>query len=104
MLLDDGLLTVLLDGRPICQISGGGSVWYRPEKLIDQTFERALQKATATAETVSEYMCLMESTSILKADGLDESYRILADFNGFGLVGHDFHNLWRQICDVEVGL
>lgn len=61
MPLKDGQLAVLLDGHPICQISGGGSVRYRPENMIAETFEHALQKATDTAETVSEYMHLMES-------------------------------------------
>ncbi len=85
---ENGLLSVLLYGHPICQISGVGVVRYRPEKLIDETFERALQKATATAETVSEYMRLMEAAPLIKAQGLDEDYMQLADFNGVVLAGH----------------
>lgn len=52
---EDGLLPVLLDGQPICQISGGGSVRYRPEDMVAEPLEHALQKATDIAETVSEY-------------------------------------------------
>jgi len=88
MPLKDGQLPVLLDGHPICQIRGGGSVQYRPENMITETFEHPLQKATDTAETVSEYMHLMEAAPILKAQGLDEDYKQLADFNGVVLAGH----------------
>ena len=35
--LKDGQLPVLMDGQPICQISGGGSVRYRPENMITET-------------------------------------------------------------------
>ncbi len=41
MPLVDGLLPVLLDGYHLCQISGGGSVWYRPENMITETLEHA---------------------------------------------------------------
>lgn len=88
MPLEDGLLPVLLDGHPICQISGGGSVRYRPEDMVAEHLERALQKATDTAETVSEYMRLMETAPILKSDWLDENYWLLADFKDVVLVRH----------------
>ena len=61
MPLKDWQLPVLMDGHPICQISGGGNVRYRPEDVAAETMEQALQKATDTAETVSEYMRLMEA-------------------------------------------
>ena len=88
MPLKDGQMPVLLDGHPICEISGGGNVRYRPEAVDTETTEQALQKATDTAETVSEYMRLMEAAPILKAQGLDEDYKQLADFNGVVLAGH----------------
>ena len=88
MPLKDWQLPVLMDGHPICQISGGGNVRYRPEDVAAETMEQALQKATDTAETVSEYMGLMEAAPILKAQGLDEEYKQLADFNGVVLAGH----------------
>ena len=88
MPLKDWQLPVLMDGHPICQISGGGNVRYRPEDVAAETMEQALQKATDTEETVSEYMGLMEAAPILKAQGLDEDYKQLADFNGVVLAGH----------------
>ena len=88
MPLEDGQLPALLEGHPFWQVSGGGSIRYRPEDLITETLEHALQKATDTAETVSEDMRLMETAPILKADGLNENYWLLADFNGVVLAGH----------------
>ena len=61
MPLKDWQLPVLMDGHPICQISCGGNVRYRPEEVAAETMEQALQPATDTADTVSEYMGLMEA-------------------------------------------
>ena len=47
---------------------------YNPEEFINKT--------------VSEYMKLMDAAPLLKAQGLDETYRLLADFNGVVLAGH----------------
>lgn len=40
-----------------------------------------------TVARVKEYMTLMEAALFLKATGLDEQYKLLADFNGVVLAG-----------------
>lgn len=85
---EDGLLTVSMDGLPLCQISNNGSVRYRDADIGSAEREDALHQVTQEVETVSEYMRLMETAPLLKAQGLDEDYKLLADFNGVVLAGH----------------
>lgn len=85
---DNGLLPVLVDRLPLCRISETGSVRYRDADIGSVEREDALHEVTQTAETVSEYMKLMDAAPLLKAQGLDKTYRLLADFNGVVLAGH----------------
>ncbi|WP_326974734.1 hypothetical protein [Caproicibacter sp. BJN0012] len=85
---DNGLLPVLVDRLPLCRISETGSVRYRDADIGSVERKDALHEVTQTAETVSEYMKLMDAAPLLKAQGLDETYRLLADFNGVVLAGH----------------
>lgn len=85
---EDGLLTVLMDGLPLCQISDNGSVRYWDADIGSAEREDALHQVTQEVETVSEYMRLMETGPLLKAQGLAEDYKLLADFNGVVLAGH----------------
>ena len=85
---DNGLLPVLVDRLPLCRISETGSVRYRDADIGSVEREDALQEVTQTAETVSEYIKLMDAAPLLKAQGLDKTYRLLADFNGVVLAGH----------------
>ena len=85
---DNGLLPVSADGLSLCRISETGSVRYRDADIGSVEREAALHEVTQTAETVSEYMKLMDTAPLLKAQGLDEEYRLLADFNGVVLAGH----------------
>ena len=77
-----------MGGLSLCQISDNGSVRYRDEDIGCAEREDALHQVTQEVETVSEYMRLMDAAPLLKAQGLDEDYRQLADFNGYVLAGH----------------
>ena len=85
---EDGLLTVLMDGLPLCQVSDNGSVRYQDADIGAGEREDALHQVTQEVETVSEYMRLTEEAPLIKAQGLDEDYKQLADFNGVVLAGH----------------
>lgn len=85
---ENGRLPVSADGLPLCRISEIGSVRYRDADIGSAERENALHEVTQTAETVAEYMKLMDAAPLLKAQGLDETYRLLADFNGVVLAGH----------------
>lgn len=84
----DGLMPIFLDGLPLCRITDIGAVRYRESDLGNAEREDALHQVTDTAQTVAEYMRLMDTAPILQADGLDENYQLLADFSGVVLAGH----------------
>ena len=59
---------------------------YRQERTAPGA-QAALQSVIDTAKMTSEYMAILETDPQLKASGLDEDYRILADFGGTVLAG-----------------
>lgn len=83
-----GILPVVWNDRPLCRVTAGGSIRYRSEEMTDPEAEQALRRTTDIAGVVREYMTLIEQAPDLKADGLDEPYKLLADFNGAVLAGH----------------
>ncbi len=84
----DDFFQVSLEGQSLCKVMGTGSVRYSKSDVITEGQNDALHQVISTAYTVSEYMRLMEEAPVLKADGLDEHYKLLADYNGTVLVGH----------------
>jgi len=73
---------------PLCQISDHGTIRCRPKDISGQEQEAALNRVTDLAGEVANYMNLMENSLPLKANGLDENYRLLADYNGTVLADH----------------
>lgn len=82
------LLPVEWNGKPLCRITGSGSIRYRQEDMVDLDTEMARNRAIDIASVTMEYMTLMAKAPDLKADGLGENYKLLADFNGAVLAGH----------------
>ena len=85
---EDGLLPVGWDGRPLCLITSGSSVRYRQEDIEGPDRELACQRAIDLAAITAEYVALLAEAPDLKANGLGDSYQLLADFNGAVLAGH----------------
>ena len=80
---DTGKLRVLLDGVPLCEVTENGGITYRNEDINEP--ERVAAKDIV--RTTAEYMRQMETAPFLKADGLEDGYKVLADFNGIVLAG-----------------
>ncbi|MGE4277409.1 MAG: hypothetical protein AB7E30_09595, partial [Lawsonibacter sp.] len=57
-------------------------------RTVSGLFRALFSGATQPAETVSEYMKLLDAAPLLKVQGQDEEYRLLAAFNGVVLAGH----------------
>ena len=84
---EDGLLPVEWNGRILCRVTESGAVRYDPTWVDTSRAKAALAQATEAAGTVMEYMTLLENAPPLKADGLADGYRVLAEFNGTVLAG-----------------
>ena len=86
---EDGLLPVEWGGRILCRITESGAVRYDPTWVDTDRAKEALAQAAETSGMVMEYMRLMETAPPLKAEGLEDGYRVLADFNGTVLAGKE---------------
>ncbi len=84
----DSLLSVEIEGQHLCQITDSGGVRYWKEDVAGDNRSEALDKVVDIAKTTAEYMSQMESAPQLTASGLEGDYRLLADFNGVVLAGH----------------
>ena len=86
-LMDDGLLHVRWNEKPLCSVDRDGIVRFRPADIIGPEVDRQLRTVTQTAVQVKEYMRIFERAPALKAAGLDEDYKVLADFGDAVLAG-----------------
>ena len=84
----DNSLPVEYGGMYLCRVSGKSGVLYRDRDTEGEKRRAALQRVIDTADTVDEYMRLMERAPHLEATGLHGDYRILADFQNAVLAGH----------------
>ena len=82
-----GGLRVLLDGAPLCEVTENGGVAYRNENIDEPERIAAKDKVYEIVKTTAEYMRQMETAPSLKADGLEDGYKVLADFNDIVLAG-----------------
>ena len=82
-----GGLCVLLDGAPLCEVTETGGITYRNEDIDEPERIAAKDKVYEIVRTTAEYMRQMETAPFLKADGLEDGYKVLADFNGTVLAG-----------------
>ena len=82
-----GRLGVWLDDHSICEVDQIGGITYRSDNIPTPECVAAKDKAYKIVCTTAEYMRQMEQTPPLKASGLEDSYKVLADFNGTVLAG-----------------
>ena len=84
---DTGKLRVLLDGTPLCEVTENGGITYRNEDINEPERVAAKDMVYEIVRNTAEYMRQMETAPFLKADGLEDGYKVLADFNGIVLAG-----------------
>ena len=86
-LLEDGLIHVRWNEKPLCSVDRDGIVRFRPADITGAEVDRQLRTVTQTAAQVKEYMRIFERAPALKAIGLEDSYKVLADFGDAVLAG-----------------
>ena len=85
----DGQLAVEKDANQFCRVNRSGGVSYDPAYVRDIGLEDALDRVTQVAKEAMMYMRQMEVAPVLKTEGLSGDYRLLAEFNGVVLAGHE---------------
>ena len=86
-LLEDGLLHVKWNGQPLCSVDRDGIVRFRPADITGPEVDRQLRRVTQIAAQTKEYMRIFERAPALKAVGLEDTYKVLADFGDAVLAG-----------------
>ena len=86
-LLEDGLIRVRWNERSLCSVDRDGIIRFRPADITGPEVDRQLRMVIQTAGHVKEYMRIFERAPMLKVVGLEESYKVLADFGDAVLAG-----------------
>ena len=82
-----GTLGVWLDDEPLCEVSEVGGIIYRGENIATPERVAAKDKAYRIVSVTAEYMKQMEQAPPLKAVGLEDQYKLLAEFNSTVFAG-----------------
>ena len=85
--LEDGLIHIKWNEKPLCSVDRDGIVRFRPADITGPEVDRQLRTVIQTAGHVKEYMQIFDRAPALKAVGLDDTYKVLADFGDAVLVG-----------------
>ena len=86
-LLENGLLHVSWNEKPLCSVDRDGIVRFRPADITGSEVDRKLRTVIQTTGQVKEYMRIFERASALKAVGLQDTFKVLADFGDAVLAG-----------------
>ena len=70
-------LCILLDGAPLCEVTESGGIAYRNKDIDEPERIAAKDKVYEIVRNTAEYMRQMETAPILKADGLEDGYKVL---------------------------
>lgn len=86
-LLEDGLVHVSWNKKPLCSVDRDGIVRFRPADITGPEVDRQLRTVIQAAGQVKEYMRIFERAPALKAVGLQDTFKVLADFGDAVLAG-----------------
>ena len=82
-------LPVQLDGQEAMWVGLKGTIYIKPELARDQSCTQLYDRVSGISAQVHEYTTAIAAAPRLKADGLHENFRLLADFNGVVLAGRE---------------
>ena len=86
-LLEDGMIHVKWNEKPLCSVDRDGIVRFRPADITGPEVDRQLRTVIQTAGHIKEYMRIFERAPALKAIGLEDTFKVLADFGDAVLAG-----------------
>ena len=86
-LLENGLIHVRWNEKPLCSVDRDGIVRFRPADITGPEVDKQLRTVIQAAGQVKEYMRIFERAPALKAVGLEDTFKVLADFGDAVLAG-----------------
>ena len=86
-MMEDGILNVKWHGQLLCDVDGDGMDCFPSKTVMGVDADASLQTVIQIASQVREYMPIFARAPALKAIGLEDSYKVLADFGDAVLAG-----------------
>ena len=86
---EDGVLAVDRAGKKLCVVDENAGIRFHPEDLEEGEEELVRGRVKDAAVTTKEYLKLMESAPAMNTGNEIDHYKLLADFDGVVLAGHD---------------
>ena len=86
-LLEDGMIHIKWNEKPLCSVDRDGIVRFRPADITGPEVDRQLRTVIQAAGQVKEYIRIFERAPALKAVGLQDTFKVLADFGDAVLAG-----------------
>ena len=86
---DSRRLKVQLHGKPVLFVSPNSEVFLLPAGSQNAEASALYHRVAETAEMVSEYVEAVQNAHPLRVPGLEEKFRLLADFGGAVLAGRE---------------
>lgn len=87
-------MPVLLDGQEVMSVAPGGTIFLQAETADSQPVMDAYDVVAEVTAQVCEYTGAVAAAPRLKASGLHEDFRLLAEYNGTVLAGRKLD--WSQ--------
>lgn len=87
-------LPILVDGRAAMTVNSRGTIFLTPGAADSLKTHQVYDTTARIGAQVHEYITAMETAPELKADGLHEDFRLLAEFNGVVLAGQELERDW----------
>ena len=88
----DKRLEVFLHSQPVLYVSPASDVFLLPDGSQNEEASELYHQVAVTADEVYGYVEAMEKALPLRASGLHEDFRLLADFGGAVLAGQERGN------------
>ena len=89
LIQEDGMLAVARADKKLCVVDENAGIRFQPEDLAADEEELVRSRVKDAAVTTKEYLKLMESAPTMSTGNEIDHYKMLADFNGVVLAGHD---------------
>ena len=86
---EDNMLAVMRADKQLCVVDENAGIRFRPEELAEGEEELVRGRVKDAAVTTKEYLKLMETAPTMSTGNEIDHYKMLADFNGVVLAGHD---------------
>ena len=90
--VQDGLLTVTLDDRPVGAVAENGDMYQRRSDLDTPEAKNLYFRVLDISREVAEYRNEMERAPILDAEGVNEPYKLLAEYKDVILCRCQYEN------------